>query len=873
MATQLEQSTARPVIGVPFASDLARRGSAAALVEGDHVVSYTELAEMVAELAQELGGRRGLVGIVGRNELEVVVRYLAALSVGHPVVMATDEEHLGRLMASLGSAQDLHPELALVLSTSGSTGATKCVRLSRRNVPSNAEAIAEYLALSADDRAISSLPLHYCYGLSVLHSHLQAGASLVLSGTSVLDRCFWDAVDRHRVTTLAGVPHTFDLIDRVGIERLHAPSLRRVTQAGGRWAPASVRRYAELGRQRGWDLYVMYGQTEATARMAYLPPADALDRPDCIGRAIPGGALRLAPSEGSDDPDVGELVYSGPNVMMGYATSGDDLARGAELDELHTGDLAQRTEDGLFRIVGRCGRFAKLFGLRLDLDQIEQDLAADGVAALCAEDDQRLVIAAELRPGESERVRRDVAGRLGLPRSAVVVVDVVELPRRPNGKPDHGALARMARTAEVPADDAPRHQETTPVRSVLNAALGLTPVHEDDTFVGLGGDSLSYVEVSIALERALGQLPRDWHRMSVGELEAEHARASARTSGSTSPWWRGATAWLETDVVLRAVAIFLVVGSHTGSFRVRGGAHVLLAVAGYNFARFALRPGRPALDRDRVRSLGRIAVPAAAWLALLTLTTEDYGWQSVLLVNSYLGDLHWSAAWRYWFVEALVLTLVGLLALLSVPWVRRLADRRPLVLPMMLLGAGLIARWDLVQLGPTPEPLLAPHRVVWFFALGWLVAVARGRAVRALVVAVALAAVPGFFGEPARDLVVMAGLLLLVCVPRLPGPRRATAVVGALAGASLYIYLTHWQVYLPLAERGGSPWVGLAASLVVGWALWRLVDVVPARPGAILGRCRQHLRPDLVPSASPRHGPASPATRPTPSAVQPSPSR
>ena len=305
------------------------------------------------------------------------------------------------------------------MSTSGSTGSPKCVRLSRSNLSSNAVAIAEYLGLGPDDRAITSLPLHYCYGLSVLHSHLTVGAGVVMSEHSVVDRCFWSAVSEHGVTSIAAVPHSLELMDRSGTSScLGTPSLRRLTVAGGRTAPAVVQRYATLGERWGWDLVVMYGQTEATARMAYLPPQLARRHPGAIGVAIPGGSLELVQHDGGD-PDVGELVYRGPNVMMGYATTPSDLRRGSELDALRTGDLARRSEDGLFEIVGRSSRFAKLFGLRIDLDHLEDLLSDHGVRAWCVATDDALALLTT--DGCPARVEELVAAETGLPRSAVHV--------------------------------------------------------------------------------------------------------------------------------------------------------------------------------------------------------------------------------------------------------------------------------------------------------------------------------------------------------------------------------------------------------------------------------------------------------------------
>ncbi len=297
-----------------FVDRLASFGDRPAVRTPERAISYADLAGLVEERAAELGPTRRLVLVAGANRVEPLVTYLAALSAGHPVILVPGDNP-GNLSAVVsaydpdvvvgpdgeleerraGTAHDLHPDLALLLSTSGSTGSPKLVRLSAENVQANAESIVEYLAIRPSDVAATTLPMHYCYGLSVINSHLLAGASLMLTSLSVVDACFWDQFRAVGATTFAAVPYTFDLLDRVGFSSMELPSLRYVTQAGGRLAPERVRRFAELGRRRGWDLFVMYGQTEATARMAYLPPDLALTSPGSIGVPVPGGAFRLEP--------------------------------------------------------------------------------------------------------------------------------------------------------------------------------------------------------------------------------------------------------------------------------------------------------------------------------------------------------------------------------------------------------------------------------------------------------------------------------------------------------------------------------------------------------------------------------------------------
>jgi acyl-CoA synthetase (AMP-forming)/AMP-acid ligase II len=442
---------------------LERHGSALALVDADRELSYVELARRCDEVTERLGPSRRLVAVGMSNTVSAVVAYLGARRGGHAVVLVKPDrsascvdrwrpdvelhgagDDVELVEHGVGTAHELHPDLGLLMSTSGSTGSPKCVRLSGTNLTSNAVAIAEYLGLGPDDRAITSLPLHYCYGLSVLHSHLAVGAGVVMSEQSVVDRCFWSAVSEHAVTSIAAVPHSLDLMDRSGTTSgLRTASLRRLTVAGGRTAPTVVERYAALGERWGWDLVVMYGQTEATARMAYLPPELARRHPGSIGVAIPGGALELVPHDG-DDPDVGELEYRGPNVMMGYATTPSDLCRGQEVAALRTGDLARRGEDGLFEIVGRSNRFAKLFGLRIDLDHLEDVLSGHGVSAWCVATDSELaLLTTDVR---AARVAELVAAETGVPRTAVHVAVAEELPRHPNGKPDRRGVGRTSRS-------------------------------------------------------------------------------------------------------------------------------------------------------------------------------------------------------------------------------------------------------------------------------------------------------------------------------------------------------------------------------------------------------------------------------------------
>ncbi|SCL29197.1 Acyl-CoA synthetase (AMP-forming)/AMP-acid ligase II [Micromonospora rhizosphaerae] len=812
-----------PDVGPAFVRALASHGDRPAVITARARLSYAELADRVAELAARLGPARRLVLLAGANRLDELVAYLATLAAGHPLLLVPGDKdaataELARaydpdvVIRPVGgellvdelrptSRHELHPELALLLSTSGSTGSPKLVRLSSANLQANAEAIASYLDIRDTDRAATTLPLHYCYGLSVVNSHLLRGAALVLTDLSVSDRCFWDLFRAARGTTLAGVPYTFDLLDRVGFDRMRLPHLRQVTQAGGRLDPHRVARYAALGRRDGWRFFVMYGQTEATARMAYLPPELAESRPEAIGVPVPGGSFRLRPLPDWPSPDTGELVYSGPNVMLGYAERPADLALGRTVDELHTGDVARRGPDGLYEIVGRAAGFTKLFGLRIDPQRVEAYLRRDGVEAYCVGTDRELVVAATGGP-DPERVRRLAAAAAGLPTRAVRVHLLAELPRLSSGKPDYRAVRALAATPPpVPAVDE-SGAGTEQLRRLYAELLDQPDVTADDSFVSLGGDSLSYVEMSVRLEQLLGDLPADWHTTPIRDLARP---APARPTGRRV---------LETSVALRALAIVVIVGSHIPVFTIKGGAHLLLAVAGFNFARFQLTD---APRRDRLRAAGRgisrIVLPSVAWIALAGTVTGDYTLTNVLLLNSVLGPHDGPTQWHFWFIEALVAILLAVTALIAVPAVDRIERRFPFGLPLTLAALGLVTRYDLpglAALGHVPSAVV----VFWLFALGWAAARATRTAQRLAVTAAALLTVPGFFGEPFREAFIVAGFALLVWVPRLPSRPALNRLAAVLAGSSLYIYLTHWQV-MPIV----GPWsreLALVASLAVG---------------------------------------------------------
>jgi hypothetical protein len=346
---------------------------------------------------------------------------------------------------------------------------------------------------------------------------------------------------------------------------------------------------------------------------------------------------------------------------------------------------------------------------------------------------------------------------------------------------------------------------------VFAEELGVTEIEDESTFVDLGGDSLSYVAVSVRLESVMGQVPPDWHLVPVRDLEG-HAAPARRTSRWVRP--------LETSIVLRALAIVLIVGTHAKLFDLPGAAHVLMAVAGYNFARFLLSGDRSTRLRRQLRSIARIVVPSAAFIAVAHLITGDYSLANIFLLNAVVGPETWTTQWHFWFIEVLVYVLLAMTALLAVPWVDRVERLAPFVFPLVLLGIGLLPRFGLLDAGiPHPRPVL------WLFALGWAIGRANTPAQRLAVSAVAVLTVPGFFADPARDGLILGGILLLTWVRALPVPVGLRRATGLLASASLYAYLVHWLVFPHLA--GIHPVLAVVASLAAGVGYWAMAANLP----------------------------------------------
>ena len=802
---------------MPFWQDLARYGDGIAFVDDKGAtLTYRDLATG-SNLFAGLPARKPLL-LALDNSLAAMAAYVEALRVGLPVILinAGDPEAAERIVETFQpsavwtpdgkletrdfSSTDCHPDLAIMLSTSGSTGATKLVRLSAAAVDANARAISAYLGLGSDERPITTITPGYSYGLSVINSHRSIGATTSLNQHSVSEPAFGELLERERATSLAGVPYTYELLERAGLLAAMPASLRTLTQAGGKLAPDRVAAIAAAAHATGRRFFVMYGQTEATARMASLPPEALTHHADCIGRPIPGGAFMLVdPETGAIAERAGELVYSGPNVMMGYAETAADLARGQETTSLHTGDLAERVAPDLYRITGRKSRFLKLFGLRIALDQVELLLREANLTGVATGDDQLLVVA--LLKGNRRAAEAIIDTRLGLPSGSRIVVPLDEIPRLPSGKPDFVALLAIGRAAWAEENSTAGHDW---LRAAFRRGLNRSEVQAEDSFSSLAGDSLAYVTVSMAIEQELGFLPDQWEHLTIGEIEAR----AAETGEMIGRRFR----WVSTEMVIRPLAMLLIVTAHgLGAVgeALHGGALTLLMTAGYNSNRFQrdrmLQPGRWEIA---ARFFVRLIIPYYLILALYHASSRNHiGWRSVALVTNYWRDpgIAPNSMVQFWFIQALFHCIVVMLLLFQIPPVRRYARRVPWHFGLaMVIGAALL-RLALSTALPTEMVAHSQFRTdawAYAFALGWLANEADTPARKGFVVASGylLSALAWGYANPRVITLTCAGAAILF-VPRIKCWTPLASGIAFLAQATFFIYLTQGLAISIVRER------------------------------------------------------------------------
>ena len=438
-----------------------------ALISDKQEITYSELDSSSYEI-QNLLNNNSLVFLVCTNSIDSIISYIGIIKSGAKCLLVndTDIEHLlekykphyifspkeKRLQGSLIKAfgdyvayktkyninYKINNKLAILLTTSGSTGSPKFVRLSYDNIISNTKSISKYLNINSSHRAITTMPMNYSYGLSIINTHLANGASLILTDEPLMSKEFWSLIKEKQATNFGGVPYTYEMLKKLRFERVNLPDLKYITQAGGKLNTNLILEFNEICTKKNIDFYVMYGQTEATARMSYMPLDSLPKKSGSIGIAIPKGKFSIKDDNGSKikETDItGELVYYGENVSFGYSQSYQDLKDGDENNGcLHTGDLAKVDKDGYYYIVGRNNRFVKVYGNRVNLDEFENIIKSYGYECVCTGKDDLLNIFITDKAIEKKILFNKLMQDTKLNKSAFNLIYIDTIPRSDSGK-------------------------------------------------------------------------------------------------------------------------------------------------------------------------------------------------------------------------------------------------------------------------------------------------------------------------------------------------------------------------------------------------------------------------------------------------------
>ncbi len=811
-----------------------------AFITSDTKLTYQQLQQQIVALASTLpSGKRLLIHLpLGRN-LADIIAYLAALYAGHVVLLTTNTKRLYEpiiqnyspdiswngtnfIIHSTTPQHVLNSELALLMSTSGTTGSAKLIRLSQENILSNSQAISKGLQISTNDRTLTTLPLYYSFGLSILHTHLQNHASIYLTENSINEPNFWQIVTENEITNLAVVPHQLELLTTSAIPT--KSKLRLIYQAGGKLAVDKVKFWARTGQKMGWDFIVMYGQTEATARISIMPSIQTLKTPDAVGYPIANTQVKSNAQN--------ELLVYGPGVMLGYATRAEDLALGRMLDYLPTGDLGTVSPEGLIRITGRANDFLKIAGLRIALGEIENVLATRGIQSCVTGDDERLRVAVKknITTPTPENYLNDIKEiiikRTGLDHAHISIAEISQFPLLENQKIDRKQCDKLVREQTQShyhhnrlqqLKDGLRRNKNVPIDIQINTELckilGKSTLNLEKSFADNGGTSLNHVPATVALLKILEKLPANWHHLPLQELTKLPARKNHYRS----------LAQIDVSVIIRMIAVLTILINHVLVFSkipapsLLGGAHSLLVIAGYNLAAFNLAlPQTSARIKSTLKVFLQIAIPTASIALIGIFITGRYGWSNALFMNWFYQAPHASGA--LWFIDAYLLNLIFLTVIFSLPLIYKSYQQHPWVTSLLLTNIAFVGRFIGMEYDPEFYRRL-PFAILWLMLLGMLIYNSITWWQKLIPITIYLIAGYNFFTEPNQYFYILIVIILLTFIKSIPVPLILLPAINLISASSLYIYIIQFDIY-----RFVPPlWAKIVLPIVAGISLWMLV--------------------------------------------------
>ncbi len=407
-----------------------------AVIDDGREVSYRELASLASRAVEGLEPHTVKI-VRNKQDLSTVALFVGCVNRGVVPLMLPDTmaPELFERLRSTYEGKPTDSELALLLTTSGSTGSPKLVRIGRAALAADNKMSEVLFELDSSTRMTMILPICYAWGLSVVCSVLEAGGTLVMTRKTVMDPELADVMRDARATHVAGVPYMYEALDRFRFFDGDFPSLRALLVSGGALAPALRRKYAEFAKGRGIAFFEGYGQTETTGVMTTIRTDVHLDLIGSIGKSENGGRFRV---------EDGELVYEGPIVAMGYAVCAEDLMKGDEWKGVRrTGDMAKIDADGYVTLTGRASRFLKIFGNRVSLEEVENlvkdGFAGAGCAATGADNDLHVFVCGV----SAADVEKFLVAKLHFNATVVKVHVLDSIPLNANGKTDYPKLKGM----------------------------------------------------------------------------------------------------------------------------------------------------------------------------------------------------------------------------------------------------------------------------------------------------------------------------------------------------------------------------------------------------------------------------------------------
>ena len=407
-----------------------------AVIDEGREVSYRELASLASRAADGLAPHTVKI-VRNKQDMDTVALFVGCVNRGVVPLMLPDtmDSGLFERLRSTYEGKPTDPALGLLLTTSGSTGSPKLVRISRANLAADNKMSEVLFGFDAATRMTMILPICYAWGLSVACSVLEAGGTLVMTRKTVMDPELADVMRSACATHVAGVPYMYEALDRFRFFEGDFPSLKGLLVSGGALAPALRRKYAEFAKGRGIAFCEGYGQTETTGVMTTIRTDVHLDLIGSIGKSENGGMFRV---------EDGELVYEGPIVAMGYAVCAEDLMKGDEWKGVRrTGDMAKIDADGYVTLTGRASRFLKIFGNRVSLEEVENlvkdGFAGSGCAATGADNDLHVFVCGV----SAADVEKFLVAKLHFNATVVKAHVLDSIPLNANGKTDYPKLKGM----------------------------------------------------------------------------------------------------------------------------------------------------------------------------------------------------------------------------------------------------------------------------------------------------------------------------------------------------------------------------------------------------------------------------------------------